>query len=272
MKGLVLPMLPLRCMSLAGLMGLSSFPVRSQETVELRGDATPASINADRPTQGFNAFVLPKGMWQFETGFTSENQNDIFRLTTVNLTELRFGLTDRIELNVAQGYNGTKSELPGEDVTLSGFTGITLGLRSNIFEAQGAIPQVTFLGRVTLPTGEDPFQPAQPIPSFVFAFHNALGKYFSLDYNVGMAWNDIDPTSDFLYTLAFSYSPFKIPISVFLEPYGFIDEGPADHRINFGMMYLIKSNWQVDASAGFGLSEESPRNFVAIGTSFLFYQ
>jgi len=55
----------------------------------------------------------------------------------------------------------------------------------------------------------------------------------------------------------------------FAELYGFFPEhSDWDHRFDAGLTYLVNRNIQLDASGGFGITENAPDYFISAGVSF----
>ena len=55
----------------------------------------------------------------------------------------------------------------------------------------------------------------------------------------------------------------------YVEAFGFITKNQMpDHNIDGGLAYFISDNVKADISAGFGLSPNSFKNYMAIGFSF----
>lgn len=220
-------------------------------------------INTDRPTQSVSAFVMPKGGFQVEYGFVSEKATTNQTNLTYGNFLLRYGLLDGVEFRLTQNYQGIKAG--GE--TNSGLSPLTLGTKIHLLDENGAKPQISFIGQVTLDNGDDLFRPGDPLPEFRFNFQNTLSDKVSLGYNIGMGLPQ--DNSYFLYTVVMGYA-FSPGWTAFVEPYGFLPDGDADHRINAGLIYLANDRLQFDVSAGVGLSESSPDSFIGFGASILF--
>jgi len=107
-------------------------------------------------------------------------------------------------------------------------------------------------------------------PEFRFTMQHTISNRQTLSYNLGAEWNGYTPEPTFIYTLTTGYS-FTEKIGGYIEFFGFIPQiEKPDHRFDGGLTYLFNPNHQLDVSAGFGLSKNSPKHYVALGYSFRF--
>ncbi len=225
-----------------------------------------AQINTDRPTQSASAIVLPKGAFQLEAGFLSERPNskiDAFNVQYVNAL-FRFGLLEGVEIRLTQnylGYHTTGSKVNGMSPT-------TLGTKIHLLNENDGLPQISIIGQITLPNGSGFFQAKKATQELRFNFQNTLSDRLSLGYNLGVAWDNDGLVS--LYTAVLGIS-FSDNLTFFLEPYGFLaKDTPHDSRFNTGLIYVVSDNFQLDISAGNGLTKRAPDYFVSFGAAVLF--
>lgn len=227
------------------------------------------AINTDRPTQSASAFVLPQGRLQLETGILFQETNDFTNEWTINNSLLRYGLNDFFELRLTLDYGRRTVAADAPGFPGSGFRPVIIGFKSRLVDEKGFIPQISFLGQIALPSGEDPFRLRTTVPGFRFNFQNSFAGGSSLGYNWGMEWSEGISETTNVYTLIYNY-PLSGEFTVFLELYGFITETNDDHRMDTGFTYLLNDKLQLDLSGGFGLSEISPDWFLSGGVSFAF--
>lgn len=225
-------------------------------------DSNP--IVTDRPTQSAASAVMLKGNALVEYGFVSEKAGDVTNLTFANIL-VRYGLLEGVELRVTQNIQQSKDGLT--DTKISGLSPVTIGTKVHLLEENGALPQASVIGQLTLATGEETFQPSQSVPEVRLNFSNTLSDAFAIGYNFGMAFPEDDTQT--LYTLVLGYS-FSPGWTVFAEPYGFFQDGVSDHRFNTGLIYLMSDRIQFDISAGVGLSDVSPDSFIGFGAAIGF--
>lgn len=219
------------------------------------------AIITDRPTQSVAAATAGKGNVLLESGVSSERFNSLTDLLNVS-TLVRFGISDWLECRLTGNYDYTS----GDDYTASSLGTTNLGIKVFLVDADKAFADVSLLGQINLPTGVDNDEITGELR---LNFFSRLGERFTLAYNLGVlasAERDIEWSP--FYTIAAGYA-LTHQLSVFVEPYGFTF-GPADHRLNAGIIYLIKNRLQLDLSGGIGLSEISPAYYSSLGISIGF--
>ena len=218
-------------------------------------------IVTDRPTQSAASSVVPKGSNILEYGFVYEKaSSDLTNVTWANIL-VRVGILEGVEFRLTQNALQVGPSF-SSDENVSGLSATTLGTKVHLLNEKGALPQTSIIGQVTLENGEVAFRPESPFPEVRLNFSNTLSEKLSLGYNLGMGFPE-DATYT-LYTVVLGYS-FAPGWSTFIEPYGFFFEEDSDHRFNTGLIYLVKDNFQVDLTGGFGLSEISPDYFIGFG-------
>lgn len=146
------------------------------------------------------------------------------------------------------------------------FQPITISFKTALIKHKGIIPDISFLGNLTLFSKDDNDR-KRSAPEFKFLFDHELSKSLNIGYNLGMKWdNNLSENYTYTFTVAKAITP---KINAFLEAYGFISPiFKADHRLDTGFTYFINNNSAVDISAGKGLSDISPDYFVSFGYSF----
>ncbi len=242
------------------------------------------TINTDRPTQSASAYVLPKGRLQWETGALIQKTNSNLNQYTYNNSLIRYGLSDIFEARLTINYEGFNLGLDGADLSDNGFSPVVVGFKSKIADENGFWPQVSFVGQVALPSGDEGFNVESAIPSFRFSLLHNFSSTSSLGYNWGMEWQEGLPGSVNIYTIVYNQG-FAGSFAWFLEFYGFIygeNENilgdpidiADDHRANSGFTYILNDKVQFDLSAGVGFSDDltnsSPDFFLSGGVSFAF--
>ena len=238
-------------------------------------NGSPETIVTDRPDQTESPNLVPTGFFQIETGFLyeeMENPNFQEKNLTYNTTLFRYGLLNNLELRLGFDCSKTETSLknnPKNEVS-NGMSPLYVGFKIGVAEEKGMLPTIGFLGGAVLPfTAAEGFRPAHTGGEFRFAFAHTLGDKWGLSYNAGISWNGNDPTASYLYSMVLGYS-FTEKLSVFAEIYGDFPEGEkAQHLADTGLTYLISKNFQLDISAGTGLSTDQ-NFFIGIGAGFRF--
>ena len=97
---------------------------------------------------------------------------------------------------------------------------------------------------------------------------HTLSDKISLGYNLGAEWDGETPEPTFIYTLTSGFA-LSEKTGFFIELYGFApQQDKAEHRFDGGFTYLVTNDLMLDASAGFGITDNAPDYFTAIGFSF----
>lgn len=247
-------------LSIASLLFILFSSVRAQEA--------PSPIATDRPDQTESSSLVPKGYFQWETGFLYEHANTTEQNYSYNTSLFKYGLFESFELRLIVEYNRSRTALVGAEIDNQGLAPIAIGSKVAITEEKGWIPEIALLSHLTLPnTGKKAFQTSFLAPDFRFLISKTLTETLSLGLNLGASWNGSSPNATREYTLALA-NGFTERLGGFIEIYGFATEGSRpDHRLDGGFTYLIQNNMQLDVSAGLGLTEISPEYFLSAGFS-----
>ncbi len=226
----------------------------------------------DRPDLTESAAIVPKKTLQIETGFVFEGdksggvQEDNFSLFT---TLLRYGVNEYFELRMGTSLNMNTIKSGGESTSIFGVSSVDVGMKIKMADGDGLKPQVALLANVIIPEpGKEEYSAEYLTPSMALAFSQDLSDRFSLGYNLGAVWNGVTAKPAAKYSVALAIGLAE-KLGSFVEIYGYFPQDEQGINIfDFGLTYLIRPNLQVDASAGFGLSEVSPDYFVNAGISW----
>ena len=227
----------------------------------------------DRPDATESPLAVPKGTLQVETGggYTSfEAQNLKTETYTYNTTLLRYGILDNFEFRLGWNFEETRfssNGLENEDV-LSGLSPLLAGMKVEISEEKGWKPQIGLIGHLYLPfvAGSD-YRPETTGADFRFSFANTISEKSNLSYNIGAAWGSDSPELAYIYTVAYGYAITE-KLGLYAEVYGdFPEDSKANHLWDAGITYLLKSNFQLDATVGRSFTEGQDI-LVSTGVSF----
>ena len=132
------------------------------------------NITTDRPDQSDGSYVVPKYALQIENGITIADE--VFQ----NNLLMRYGITNSTELRLLADV--------GKFGIVKGLTPITLGMKQRIFNQTEILPEITFVGYITLNNvalnNQKNFN-FTPIPFEVkLAFNKDLSDKFSMLFNV----------------------------------------------------------------------------------------
>jgi len=256
---------------------ISVFSLHAQEAqiIEQSTNSEITTINTDRPTQAFAPFIVPLHTFQIETGFIMEKesnkQDDITRYDLAT-TQFRYGVFDNFEIR-ASGFYRIKEVSPKApevvDSTISGFGPLRLGFKVHVVEEKGLRPEMAIITNITLRHfGEDTYTPTFSYPTASFLAQNTLSKRFTLVYNAGFAYSGKNADGFFIYRIALNYS-ITNKFLIFIEPYGNFDHGDLpNHKIDGGIVFVVRNNLQLDASIGTGFISDISKTFGALGLSW----
>lgn len=225
------------------------------------------SIQTDRPDQTECPFITPINYFQLENGFSYEksksNSSEIVAPTILT----RYGINDHFELRLITEYVINKEN----SSKIAGINPVLIGFKTRLFEEKGIIPLTSFIAHIAIPkAASKEFKTIYYAPEFRFTMQHTISDKQSLSYNLGAEWNGETAEPSFIYTLTTGYSLTE-KIGGYIEFYGFVPQiEKPDHRFDLGLTYLINPNHQLDISGGVGLSEISPKYYLAIGYSFRF--
>ena len=226
---------------------------------------TTTPLQADRPDQTETPAIVPKGMFQVETGFTFQKENKNSTSNSLPSVLWKYGVNDNFELRlitefVSEKIDGEKSE---------GFTPVLIGFKVKLCEEKGIIPKTSFIGHISLPNvANSKYKTESIAPEFRFTMQHTLSEKISLSYNLGCEWNGATPQTTFIYTLTTGYA-INNKFGCYAELFGFApqDESPM-HNADAGFTYLINNNFMLDLSAGVGITATDPDHYLALGFSF----
>ena len=223
------------------------------------------SIQADRPDQTETPAIVPKGMFQVETGFTFQKNDAFSKSFSLPTTLWKYGVNENFELRLI-------TEFLSEEINnkkISGLSPIYVGFKAKLAEEKGIIPKTSFIAHIGLPNAASTrYKTDYFAPDFRFAMHHTLSEKFSLSYNLGSEWDGFSAEPTFLYTLTTGYA-ITSKIGSYIEVYGFAPQNDkANHNLDGGITYLINNNFMVDLSSSFGITDNAPDHYIAFGFSF----
>ena len=229
--------------------------------------AQSPELVTDRPDMTEAPTVVLRGMVQVETGYLLASDGDVTRYEVPG-TLVRIGLGRQTELRI--GHAGMAV---GEGNHGAGDS--ALGVKVNLIErADGWRPELSILGGLSMPTGDEGFSSNRVDPSFLVALAYELSPRLSLGSNVGVAWEssseEIDRDAAIVYSLVLG-SGLTNRLSAFLEVFGDWQTTGASATsvsVDGGFTFLLTDLVQLDAYVGHGLRGLTDDVFVGTGLSF----
>lgn len=251
-----------RAITLLILYLIISFQVRAQQDGSSDGaDNGFGQIVTDRPDATEASRVVPKGAFQIETGGfyqTFEDEGITTDSYTFNTTLLRYGLLENFELRLGWDFveERTKVESTGMEMIASGMSPLLAGMKVQIADEDGWIPELALIGHVFLPfTAGSDFRPETTGADFRFSGSYTIDEASGFGYNVGAQWGDDSPEIAYIYTMVYGRS-ITHNTGFYVELYGdFPEDSKANHLWDAGVTWLPIPNLQFDATVGTSITE-----------------
>lgn len=230
-------------------------------------------IVTDRPSFSIGPGTIPKGRVQFETGYTfTLNRTSADTITTHTFPEnlVRIGLTDisefRIEWPTHTFINGREEQ--------DGLKDMAIGFKTQIFQQQGLRPQLSFAGRLLIPTGGKHLSSRHIDPEFQAILNFIINKRFSLLSNLNIGSNTVqgNRVTQFASSLGLSINIHNT-LSGFIEYYGIYPIGNDmidTHYFQAGLIHQFSYHLQLDARVGTGISAHTEDVLAGAGISWRF--
>jgi hypothetical protein len=229
-------------------------------------------ISTDRPDQAESPNVIPLKTFQIEVGVLyDENNQDGTKIKNLFYPSmlLRYGLLNNLELRMEIDNVKSTTDSAGTSSSANNISFATIGAKLNIVKGDGLSPSAGFIINFTIPSLTSVSANTDYVGTSInLALQNNFTDEFSAGYNIGAVWAGNTPEPSFFYTLSLGYELSK-RFNGFVEVFGFLPEkSKANHVLDFGLSFLALNNLSFDASAGVGLTDNSPNFFVNGGFSF----
>ena len=227
--------------------------------------AQVAPIQADRPDQTETPAIVPKGMFQVESGFGYQKEDAHNATWTLPAALWKYGVNENFELRLI-----TEIEIENKETENNyGLKPILIGCKIKMCEEEGIIPKTSFIGHMSIPNAaSSKYKNDFYAPEFRFTMQHTLSDKFSFGYNLGSEWDGFTAAPTFIYTLTTGYA-ISEKLGSYVELFGF---GPqkdkANHNFDGGITYLINHNFMLDLSSGVGLTANAPDYYIAFGFSY----
>ncbi|NNK40153.1 MAG: transporter [Winogradskyella sp.] len=215
----------------------------------------------DRPDATEASSTVGKGILQFETGgqYESFEKNNITSEDyTFNTMLIRYGILDNLELRLGWDFVEGVTKVNGNtlDNVTSGFSPLLLGMKLDIAEENGAMPEIALIGHVfPVFSASADYRPEYTGVDFRFSLSHTLSERSSLGYNIGAQWGNDSPEATAIYTLAYGYS-ISEKLGLYAELYGDLPEdSSANHYWDAGITYLVNNDLQLDTYVGTSITE-----------------
>jgi Putative MetA-pathway of phenol degradation len=226
-------------------------------------------LEADRPDQTETPAIVPKGMFQVETGFTFQKNKSDSKTNSLPTTLWKYGVNENFELRLI-----TEFVLEEEnDSKTSGLTPVYVGFKVKLLDEKGIFPKTSFIAHISLPNlASKQYKTAFYAPEFRFVMQHSLTERVSLSYNLGAEWDGFSAEPTFIYTFIYTLTSglsVTEKLGAYIELFGFAPQNDsANHSFDGGFTYLINPNFMLDLSSGVGITNNAPERYFALGFSF----
>lgn len=224
----------------------------------------PGPINTERPSFSSSPLALLPGYWQIEGGYDYSRNTGTSGSKEQSLPNalLRFGFHQDFELQLNwSGYSWSQSS----GTETNGIKDASLGVKWQLNEADAAFVAGLFAG-VSLPVGDSELSSDDYDPEL------ALFWTFASPLNWFGTVKITDSESRYKLQNAIGINLTLAPnASAFFEYEGSYPEGkgPA-HELNFGVMWLLVDELQVDLNGSVGLNSRATDYGVGAGIGYRF--
>lgn len=228
-------------------------------------------IDSDRPGQSISPLTVGKQVLQVQTGFNYFNKDFSDNLTVnsySNITNVRFGILESLELNSALGFriNANNYKDTKSNIISSGVYGLRLGARFNILNEKGLTPKVAVNGELIIALRNSVYSFIKNGYELKLSVRQPLTDKLSLTSNVGIFDNPIFPILFYPYTLNVSFS-FNDELFAFAEIYGLLNK-EVTVNYNGGMGYYLNKDLLLDLSLVKVTDDVLNNWFIEVGASY----
>ena len=233
-----------------------SFLTFSQED-----DRLSQPLVTDRPDATEASSTVGKGTLQFETGglYESYEEGNLKSENyTFNTMLIRYGVLENLELRLGWDFVEGTNKINNNklDNVTSGLSPLLLGMKIDIAEENGCMPEIALIGHVfPVFSASADYRPEYTSIDFRLSLSHTLSEKSSLGYNIGAEWGNDSPEASAIYTLAYGYS-INDKFGMYAELYGDLPEdNKANHYWDAGFTYLVSNDLQFDTYLGTSITE-----------------
>lgn len=258
---------------------LSQFMSGGMEVEGGEGDEEVERIETDRHEFTPSVLFVPKGMIQFESGYSYFKEGRESSHTFPEL-QLRYGLTERIELRFR--YNEVWQY--GEE-SKSGSEDIRTGMKIRLNDQRGIIPEAALNLALSSPTGGNDWTVGNTEFAIDYIYGWDISEKAEIYGSSGLATDGIGDF-DFLPEAANGdFTVYSQSISIgyemseqitgYAEFFGLFTHGYGHKEnnqvyYNMGLDYYITDDFLLDVRAGTGITDDASDFFCGVGGGFRF--
>src|SRR5258708_3804082 len=238
-------------------------------TIAAKADSCPAvgdDIATDRPDGTNSSLVVPAGSLQIENGINS-SARDGSRFVDGTNTRLRAGIANCLEFLVDVPTYFANVRGPGN----SGLSDLAPALKWQISPVPGKVDLSAVFG-VALPTGSVRIAGPGAQPYLQFPWSWELHSGWGLSGMFTEFFRPSDPASKLITEATFVIEKrVTESVSLFVEYVGDYPQNRSPAQLlNWGGLYRLTPNQQVDFHVALGLNHNTPSYIVGVGYSIRF--
>ncbi len=225
------------------------------------------TIRTGRPGQAIGPFSVGKNVFQTQTGFdyggSSQSYSDYSNYYLNPNTVLRYGISEKIEINSSASYRTENIKLNGSQYKLSGINTYSVGSRVNLFNNENNGPSIGLQGTLLFPITFGDYEDNFISYTLMAIVAQRISEKFSSTLNLGSNIN----SKIGIYVLNLGYS-INEKFGVFAEMYGDFDKNNFQKNWDTGISFLANNNLQFDIYGGYGSNNNTKDYFGSIGISW----
>lgn len=232
-------------------------------------EASPGSIETDRPDFTEASSLVSPGRFQVETGVTVSRPRGANAVSQYSWPEvlLRVGVGSGLEIRLGQSLASIDN---GVDDRFTAAGDLYAGVKLGVAEQRGAMPQLAVMLQASIPTGDSRLSAGEWLPGG--ALLAGWGTDGPLSYAAGVQLNR-SPISGVVIGPSFATGiRLTDRVKGYGEWFAFIPAAtdvtlPAAHYGNGGLALLLSNDAQLDGRIGFGLNDAADKVFFGLGLS-----
>jgi len=247
-------------------------------TFQVTVDAQTNPIVPDRPGFSTGAYTVKPGRLNIEFGYqySFNNHNNDTSTHTTPLSNLRLGITNKIELDLLwDGWNIDDQEDSNPETSV---TDASVGGKYRIIEIDKF--NLTALGLLSFPVGSSPSTSGHIDPRlgllWDYSLSNSMSIFGNVLANTDVTKGDRNYSIQPIVGVSFShtgqlgtYLEYNSDIPLHTGRSSEPGSSSVQNTINGGVTYLLTDDIQLDINAGVGLDSETD-NFIGTGISIRF--
>lgn len=231
------------------------------------------SIHSDRPGFAADGLTVGKKVWQIQSGIglsslRGESLGEEYRLRRYPLdVQVRYGITNRIEVEVGTELLAYKMEVLNGDYSYSGeeVSHWTVGARWAIIQREGNRPNLSL--HYQLRSHRYLSSYLEKTSKFTLIYSQSITSKLGVNVNMGFYAPTKFADGEFSFVVNMAYS-ITDQWSVFGETYGGAYYLFDDYGFNIGGAYALNENVQFDAFVGSHyLGFGNPSRLINLGAS-----